>query len=193
MKLIRKALTSMFGASAIMMATNVSAQLPAGWDDTLPAWTSAASSCSVDESSAGKYEFYGPTFRFLGANVSLTPGSGGLWYDLPITVRCNVTPQQGISWNALVVGYKDPDGMNMSAQVVVRLVHVNRATAAESTITTFNSNDVDDNVMTEGVKTFSHTFDFKNYAYYVYIDLSRNSTEVASPIVHSVRLTNGGV
>jgi hypothetical protein len=211
MKTIRKTLIGLFGAGAVIMTTNASAQLPTGWYDSLPAWTSTASSCAVDEGSAGKYEFAGTQFRFLGANVSSTSYANNIPLVQPITVRCNVTPmydyvpaKQGdlipipaywksVSWNAMVVGYKDPDGMGAAARVTAILKRVNRATQGESTIITFDSNTAVDNVATEGVKTFTHTFDFKNYEYYVELNLVRTGTAVATPIAYSVRLTKGGV
>jgi len=99
---VRNTLMALLAAGAVVTATSASA-LPQGWGDYLPAWTATASSCSVDESSSGKYEFAGTQFRYLGGNVSnsglvvsgaaiINPGViAGPVYQ-PITVRCNVTP-----------------------------------------------------------------------------------------------------
>lgn len=212
MKSIRKTLAGLFGAGAIVMAGNASAQLPTFWYDSLPAWTSTSSSCAADEGSASKYEFAGTQFRFLGTNVSTGYSNATTKYYTPITVRCNVTPMydyvpatqgdlfpiipaswKSISWNAMVVGYKDPDGMGTAARVTAVLKRVSRATLGETTVALFDSNTATDTVATEGVKQFTHTFDFKNYEYYVELNLVRTATTVATPIAYSVRLTNGGV
>jgi hypothetical protein len=103
MKTLRNTLKLLLATGAVITATSASA-LPQGWGDYLPAWTATASSCSVDESSTGKYEFVGTQFRYLGANVS-NYGLNGLSAAAssnskisiiptykPITVRCNVMP-----------------------------------------------------------------------------------------------------
>ena len=69
MKTIRQTLITLFATGIIISATTASA-LPQGWGDYLPSWTATASSCSVDESSAGKYELSGTQFRYLGDNIS---------------------------------------------------------------------------------------------------------------------------
>jgi hypothetical protein len=102
MKTLRNAVTALLTVGTLAGATAASA-LPANWNDQLPAWTSTASSCAIDESSASKYEVTGTQFRFLGNNVSnfglfsaaakqsLSSISTTPSYQ-PITVRCNVTP-----------------------------------------------------------------------------------------------------
>ena len=105
MKTLRNTLKILLAAGAIVTATSAFA-LPQGWSDDLPAWTATASSCSIDESSTGKYEFSGTQFRYLGTNVSnygifvsnaVFPSNKEIivrppsTYQ-PITVRCNVTP-----------------------------------------------------------------------------------------------------
>jgi hypothetical protein len=64
-----KPLRTLLAASLIVTATTASA-LPKFWEDYLPAWTTTASSCAVDESSSGKYEFVNSQFRYLGVNIS---------------------------------------------------------------------------------------------------------------------------
>ncbi|WP_019865529.1 hypothetical protein [Methylovulum miyakonense] len=208
MKTLRNTLKALLATSAIATATCASA-LPAGWLDSLPAWTATASSCSVDESSAGKYEFWLSQFRYLGSNVS-GAGSSPFFLPQPITVRCNVTPIYDYvpanpnvfgstaswispSWNSLIVGYKDTDGISTKAQVSAALRKVSRATLGESTVATFNSNLSASVVAHEEVKQFNHTFDFQNYDYYVEINLIRADTTVTTPVAYSVRLTNGYV
>jgi len=220
MKTLRNTLMSLLATSAIVTSTGVSA-LPTGWVDGLPAWTATASSCSVDESSAGKYDFAGSQFRYLGTNVSGSSISGGsgfppLFLISPITVRCNVTPSYDYvpafvaddpdefgsaaywknpnwEWNSLIVGYKDTDGIGTKAQMTASQKKVSRATLSESTIATFNSNLTASVVAHEDVKTFDHTFDFESNEYYVEINLYRTDTSVATPVAYSVRLANGWV
>jgi hypothetical protein len=215
---IRKLLTGLIGASAAMMATTASAALPQGWSDTLPAWTATASSCSTDENTAGKYEFAGAQFRFLGSNVSNASTGSLIPVYQPITVRCNVapvhdyvpatttpapdpggiaitTPADWVSanWNAMIVSYKDPDGMGTGAQFTATLKKINRTTFAESTVASFNSNTKAVLTASQDVKTFSQVIDFSKFEYYVEINLVRTSAAVATPVAYSVRLTNGSV
>jgi|GEM_PF-1141302 len=130
----------------------------------------------------------------------------------PITVRCNVTPiydyvpevpapsdgfigtpacWKSADWNALIVGYKDPDGISTKAQVSASLRKVSRATLGETTIATFNSNDSANVSANEDIKQFTHAFDFQNNEYYVEINLIRTDTSVATPVAYSVRLAHG--
>lgn len=226
MKTLRNTLMTLLATGAIVTATSASA-LPQGWGDYLPAWTATASSCSVDESSTGKYEFSGTQFRYLGNNVSnyglivsnvvapvnsaIVIGPSGSYQ--PITVRCNVTPiydyvpavpaangdlfgtpasWKSADWNALIVGYKDPDGISAKAQVSASLRKVNRATLGESTVATFSSNTSANVSANEDIKQFNHTFDFQNFEYYVEINLIRKDATVATPVAYSVRLAKGG-
>lgn len=132
----------------------------------------------------------------------------------PIIVRCNVTPVYdyvpavpaapgdlfgtpaawvSADWNALIVGYKDTDGISTKAQVVASLKRINRATMTESTIATFNSNALPSVAANEDVKQFTHKFDFSANNYYVEISLIRKDTTVTTPVVYSVRLAQGSV
>ncbi len=213
MNTFRNFLTGLIGVGAAMMATSASA-LPQGWSDTLPAWTATASSCSVDESSAGKYEFDKGQFRFLGTNFSDVAGRS----RLPITVRCNVTPMydyvpafttpppdpggisittpaswKSVKWNALVVGYHDPDGMGTDSQFTATLKKMNRATFAETNVVTFDSNTKAVLIPNQDVATFSQAIDFQKYEYYVEINLVRTGAAATTPVAYSVRLTNGSV
>ena len=224
MKTIRQTLTTLFAAGIIISANTASA-LPQGWGDYLPSWTATASSCSVDESSTGKYEFSGTQFRYLGDNISnygivtsaVTPSTSLVivrptaTYQ-PITVRCNVTPVydyvpaipaasgdlfgtpaswKSADWNALIVGYKDTDGISTKAQVSASLRKVSRATLTETTLATFSSNLSATVAANEDIKQFTHTFDFQNNEYYVEINLLRTDTSVATPVAYSVRLAKG--
>jgi len=207
MKTLRNTLMTLLATGTIVAATTASA-LPAGWVDSLTAWTATASSCAVDESSAGKYEFNLSQFRYLGANFSDTTGRPPLSTLKPITVRCNVTPiydylkgapdiflpnAVAISpdWNTLIVGYKDTDGISTKARVTASLKRVIRATMGESTVATFDSNLSASVVANEDVKAFSHIIDFQHNDYYVEINLTRTDTTVATPVAYTVRLANG--
>lgn len=231
MNAFRTILTGLVCATATLATTTASA-LPSGWSDTLPAWTSTASACSADEGSAGRYEFSGSQFRFLGANTSATttPVSNAriadataiivppLVLSFPVTVRCNVTPvydyvpaktipasgPDGIAidvaagwvsakFNALVVGYKDPDGIGTDTRVLATLKRLNRATLTENTVATFDSNKKPAVVQGEELVQFNHAFDFQNYEYYVDINLYRNKATVPTPVAYSARLTYGSI
>lgn len=224
MKTAHNTLKTLLATAAIVTATSASA-LPQGWGDYLPSWTATASSCAIDESSTGKYEFSGTQFRYLGGNVSnygvfvsnaLAANNNAVvttpipTYQ-PITVRCNVTPVydyvpavpasgglfgtqaywKSADWNALIVGYKDTDGISTKAQVSASLKKVSRATLSESVIATFNSNLLASVSANEDIKQFTHAFDFQNNEYYVEINLIRTDTTVATPVAYSVRLAKG--
>jgi hypothetical protein len=207
MKLRNKILTNLLATALVVISTTASA-FPSGWYDLLPAWTATASSCTLDESSAGKSEFSGTQFRYLGSAISNVTFKGFIPIFIPITVRCNVTPfyeyqstgsAQSVFWDSLIVGYKDPDGISGKAQVSVSLRKVNRATQGETTIATFNSNTSDN--LTNSVVAHedevhfksNESPDFKNNAYYVEINLIRTDVTVTTPIVYTVRLANGGI
>lgn len=231
MNAFRTILTGLVCAGATLTATTASA-LPTGWGDTLPAWTTTASACSVDEGSAGRYEFSGSQFRFLGNNTSATttPVSNARIADtaaiivnpvpvaFPVTVRCNVTPVYdyvpakpipqtspddfitelpaawvSAKWNALVVGYKDPDGIGTDTRVLATLKRLSRATLAENTVATFDSNKKSAVAQGEELVQFNHAFDFQNYEYYVDISLYRNKATVPTPVAYSARLTSGSI
>jgi hypothetical protein len=216
MKTLHKNLIGLLGTATMMISTSTFA-LPVGWGDGVPAWSATASSCAIDESSKSKHEFTSSQFRFLGTNISdlgTVIGPIRLTLPVPITVRCNVTPvydyvpavpappgglfgmpaywKSSINWNALIVGYKDPDGTATNAQVTAVLRKVSRTTLTESTIATFNSNSFVDASNIENVKTFTpQVFDFHANEYYVEINLYRTDTTVATPVAYSVRLTSG--
>ena len=217
MNILRTSIITLLATGSSLAATGVSA-LPLDWYDELPAWTSTASSCAIDESSTGRYEFTGAQFRYKGDKVSpLLPRTisaiGGASFQ-PITVRCNVTPiydyvpavpaasgdffgqnayWKSADWNTLIVGYKDPDGISTKAQVTASLRKLSRATLTESTIAVFNSNDSANVLANEDVKQFTHSFDFLNNEYYVEINLIRQEATVATPIAYSVRLAKGNI
>ena len=207
MKILRNSVMTLLASATVFAATNASA-LPTGWVDSLTAWTATASSCSVDESSFGKYEFNGSQFRYLGTNISTTVGTPPFVLSQPIVVRCNVTPiydyvkglpdgfipnavAKSPDWNTLIVGYKDADGVLTTTRVSAVLKRVIRSSLVESTVATFDSNLFTSLVAHEDVKAFTHAFDFQNNSYYVELSLTRANTSVITPTVYSVRLANG--
>jgi len=161
----------------------------------VPAWTAAASTCAPDEGSLSKYAVSYGDFYFNGSAVS-NPSTLG---PIPITVRCNVTNPLDVrgsepanpNWDALIVGFQDPDGKASNAAAVTRLVRISRPTGAASIVASFNSNT--DSVTTRHerfVQFNASALDFSKYEYFVEIYLYRASTAVASPRVYSVRLAN---
>ena len=161
-KIIKNYLTKIAISAALAGSMcNTASALPSGWSDNITAWTATASSCTLDESSAGKSEFVLSQFRYLGSaisSVNFVPiGLIKFPVSVPITVRCNVTPiykyvyhppqtvgfasdvvsAENVSWNSLIVGFKDPDGISTKAQVSVSLRKVSRATQGETTICHF--------------------------------------------------------
>ncbi|MDO9104508.1 MAG: hypothetical protein Q7U57_06055 [Methylovulum sp.] len=192
--------------------------LPA-WTATASSCSVDESSTAKHEFSGTQFRYLGANVSNFGVFVSNVAASGNSavitrpnpTYQ-PITVRCNVTPiydyvpaipaapgdlfgtpayWKSADWNALIVGYKDTDGISTKAQVSASLRKVNRATLGESTIATFNSNTSASVVANEDIKQFTHTFDFQNNEYYVEINLIRADTTVATPVAYSVRLAKG--
>lgn len=136
-------------------------------------------------------QFNNADFYFSGSKIS---ASGRLNFALPMTARCNVNnpldAKTDPSWNTLIVGYKDPDGQQTNASVVARLIQIKRATGTAATIATFNSNNIPLLDRRESYITFGTALDFHNNEYLVQLDLVRTTTDVATPIAYSVRLTS---
>lgn len=163
--------------------------------ESVPAWTAAASTCAPDEGAIGKYGFSYGDFFFNGSAVSNTSTIG----LIPITVRCNVTNPLDVrgsepanpNWDALIVGFQDPDGVATNAAALTRLVRISRPTGAASIVATLNSNTDTLTTRHERFAQFNASaIDFRNYEYFVEIYLYRPSTAVASPRAYSLRLAN---
>ena len=163
--------------------------------ESVPAWTAAASTCAPDEGAIGKYGFSYGDFFFNGSAVSNTSTIG----LVPITVRCNVANPLDVrgsepanpNWDALIVGFQDPDGKAANAGMLTRLVRISRPTGAPSIVATLNSNGDALTTRHERFVQFNASaLDFSKYEYFVEIYLYRASTAVASPRVYSVRLAN---
>jgi hypothetical protein len=145
--------------------------------------TQTGSACVVDEADAGEYQMIDTQFKFLTGNTGT------------IVARCHVTNPRDTGnpvWSRLYVTYKDQDGSGASSRVEIRLYRVSLTTGTLTSIQTFNSNSLADAVTSvqKDYVSFVHTFDFFNYAYYVYLSLNRGSTTY-DPSVYAVQLVLG--
>jgi len=136
-------------------------------------WTAVASTCAIGVDQVGDAGIYAITG---GSAITFSDSNTG-----EIKTRCNVTNplDSGVpTWNTLTVGYQDPDGSSPSLtyQVTVTLYRVGKSTGNYSTVAIFDSGSFADKVATSHSVTFSHTFDFTNYAYWVTLDLVRNDS-----------------
>jgi hypothetical protein len=130
-------------------------------------WSSSASVCQPGVDSAGLYTFDVASFKF-------STGSTG-----QIKTRCHVTnPVDSAvpTWNTLTVGYLDPDGTGINYQVDAQLVRVNKSTGVTGTIKVFDSSAFAATGATSKSVTFTHTFDFTNFAYFVTLIVTRADT-----------------
>jgi hypothetical protein len=184
-------------ACAAVSATCIAPALAdvAGYREEGPAWTHTASACAVDPQQLGKAFENGADFSFLPTAFSDTPPRlRGIY--LPLVARCNVVnsldadpASQNPAWNALIVGYSDPDGAGPSTSVGATLFQVSRDTGNTSTVVTFDSNDHDVTARTEELVQFNQPIDFRHNEYYVELDLIRTPAATRqSPVIYSVRL-----
>jgi hypothetical protein len=149
-----------------------------GYLDRLPAWTHVGSACAVDEGSLDKFNFASATLSFK----SFKSGT--------VVARCNVLNPLDVGnpdWNGLIVDYRDPDGKGTAYRVRALLKSLLRSTGSTSTIATFDSNAFATTTRVEHLKTFTHTFDFLKYEYYVEIWIDR-ATTTGSVSLNAVRL-----
>jgi hypothetical protein len=188
-----KTLLAAFAASALFIPTSGFSDYP-GYTEHLPVWSTVASACTIDESVGNKYAVDKADVYFAGANVSKPSGAN----LQPLTFRCNIAPvfandaDGNPDWNALIVGLSDPDGAGTDAGVTFRLYRVGRPTGSPvAQMVAYDSNSTDLKARREYLVKLpaAQKFDFKNYEYYVQIDLYRRSTGVASPRAFSVRLS----
>jgi hypothetical protein len=134
--------------------------------------------CQPGIDSAGLYTFDIASFKFSSGSIG------------QIKARCHVTNpvDTGVpTWNTLTVGYQDPDGTGINYQVDVQLVRVNKSTGVSSTIKVFDSSAFATTAATSKSVTFTHTFDFTNFAYFVTPILNRADT-AQNPTVWFVQL-----
>lgn len=147
-------------------------------------WTTAASACVPDETSAGLYTLEQARFEFRPANTG------------QIVARCNITDPHDFgnaaspAWNCMSITYDDPDGFFSRYRVRVQLRLARDTDGASQTITTFDSNLVADS--NPEVHCFNHSFNFYRNAYYLTLILDRDNTQ-ANPRIMRVRLFNAPV
>jgi hypothetical protein len=186
---IRTFLSTILGILALMASAHFAHAFHN--EEILPAWTQTASSCAVDESALSKFQFNLADFSYKGTETSdvLNTSLGPI--TQPIVARCNVVnplDSGNPSWNALIVGYQDPDGTGTAHSVRVRLYRVSRHNGTAYQVAVFSSNSSSATGRTEGLTEFSHTFDFLNNEYFVQMELIRQNTN-QNPVIYHVRLT----
>jgi hypothetical protein len=141
-------------------------------------WSSAASVCQPGSDSIGFYAFNVATFEFSGSNTGT------------IKTRCAVTNplDSGTpSWTTLVVGYQDPDGTGLNYQVDASLERVSKSTGTSYVLKVFDSSAFAVTTAASRNVSFTHTFDFVNYAYFVTLSVTRADAN-QNPAVWFVQL-----
>jgi hypothetical protein len=185
-------------ASASLFASSIGPAVAdvLGFTETGLAWTHTASSCAVAPQQGGKAFSSGADFSFLPNAFSDSIRVLGRIIYLPLAARCNVLnpldadPQfKNPVWNALIVGYQDPDGRGTGTSVSATLTEVSRNTGSISWTATFNSNDSNVTQRTEDLVQFGHLFDFRHNEYYIELGLIRTPSSPKRPLIYSVRLT----
>ena len=142
--------------------------------------TIAPTTCAVDEGDRLDYSVNG-------ARLAFSAGKTGT-----LGVRCMVSnPVESVgiatpgplapnpSWTAITIGCQDPDGYGPNYGALVQLKRVRISDGAAFLVTEFDCN--------LKTKTFSHTFDFWNYAYWINVSLQRLNT-AQNPSVWAVKL-----
>jgi len=130
-------------------------------------WSTIASSCEPGSDSIGFYSYSNGTFRFA-------TGATG-----KISTRCQINNplDTGVpAWNTLTVGFVDPDGRGGNYEVQVLLQRVAKSTGVHTVIATLDSDAYGSTGAQSQHITFTHTFDFINYAYYIGVDILRGDT-----------------
>ena len=175
-------------------------------------WSALPGSCASTDNNfhngTPSNDFPVARFRVPGGSIAFNG-----FHDGYIAVICSVDNPRvaGIvlsRWNQLQVTYRDPDGMGLPGQqgseyqAYVELVRVAKTTGVWEKITSFDSNlqcaggpglcQADNTIKTFTV-SFSHTFDFDNYAYAVYGRLFRAlATFSLTPVIYQLRLAGPG-
>lgn len=168
-------------------------------------WSALAGTCAATDNNffSGAPSADLPVARFISPGGSLTFNRFHQGY---IAVLCTVdNPRyKGTQrWNQLHVTYRDPDGLRtiedygLNYQVYVELVRMSKVTGALSRIAQFDSNlqcqqtpttsCYGDNAVKTFAVTFTHTFDFNNYAYAVHARLYRGQVSFL-PQIYQLRL-----
>jgi hypothetical protein len=106
-----------------------------------------------------------------------------------IEARCNITNPNDAGanpgWGRLEITHDDPDGQMAGAQVVVRLIEVDKATGLINVITTYDSNNFNQAILR--VHMFNYAWNFVSFAYHVNVQITRNNANLV-PWLARVRL-----
>ncbi|HTQ53162.1 MAG TPA: hypothetical protein VMI94_01810 [Bryobacteraceae bacterium] len=130
-------------------------------------WSTIGSSCQPGSASIGLYSYSDATFQFASGETG------------QISTRCQVNDplDSGVpAWKTLTVGYVDPDGTQGNYEVQAKLLRVAKGTGVETTIVIFDSDAHTQKVATSKSVTFTHTFDFTNYSYFVSLVVNRGDS-----------------
>jgi hypothetical protein len=136
-------------------------------------WSTVASTCEPGSDSIGFYVYSNGSYEFASGETG------------KIATRCQLNNplDSGVpSWKTLTGGFQDPDGRGGDYEVQVSLERVGKSSGIHTVLVTLDSNSYSTTGPTSKSITFSHTFDFTNYAYYVLLNVSRNDSN-ASPSV----------
>jgi hypothetical protein len=136
-------------------------------------WSTAGSTCEPGSDSLGLYVYSNGSFEFA-------TGETG-----QISTRClvnNPLDAGAVKWTTLTMGYQDPDGRGGDYEVQASLQRVHKASGAHDVIVTIDSDSYTTTSATSKSVTFTHTFDFTNYSYWVALRVNRNDS-VFSPSV----------
>ncbi len=138
-------------------------------------WTSIGSAGTMDET-----EFGPVTFTMSAASLARAAG-----VTASVEARFNVVNIKASStpyWNTLEMGNFDNSTTN---SVSASLIKVRRCTGTTQTLCTVTSTESPSSKCEKC--TFSESFDFTNYAYYIYVVLSGAGTS-PQPILRTLRL-----
>lgn len=136
-------------------------------------WSTVASTCQPGSDSIGFFAYSNGTFEFADG------------YTGKIATRCAVNNplDTGVPpWKTLTVGYQDQDGIGGDYEVQGSLERVAKGSGVHTIIATFDSDSSNTKTATSGFVTFTHTFNFTNYAYYVLLSVSRNDSNAAPAV-----------
>jgi|CXWL01.1.fsa_nt_gi hypothetical protein len=187
-KIIRLIACAISAASFCYAPSAVSADYTE-YDNPTP-WTHVASACAPDEAAIGKYAFNKADFLFKAGAYS-DPSRLG---SVPIVVRCNVAdPMDGDiapTWNTMIIGYSDPDGIGKDTRVSAYLYQVSRATGATSIVASFDSDAWIQTARGEVAVDFTKALNFRSNEYFVQLELTRTNNTKLNPVAYSARLVN---
>jgi hypothetical protein len=154
----------------LTMLTGALLSLPVAQAQT---WSTVASTCEPGSNSIGLYAYSNGSYEFASGETGT------------ISTRCQLNNplDTGVpAWKTLTAGFQDPDGRGGDYEVQVSLERVAKGTGIHTIIVTLDSNSYTTTGATSKSISFTHTFDFTDYAYYVLLNVSRDDSD-ASPSV----------